>query len=116
MPKLSIAQYLDLREAGYTNAEIAEYNAGSAPDPDTPVQDMVDTPAPTAPVENNPQPTTEQHVTNPAPVENETQQLLRQMLGILQGQNINQREQPSIPTTDPAATMAAVLGPRPANK
>lgn len=109
MARLPIAQYVELKNAGYTDAEIVEYSATLEPANPAPAE-----PANPAPVEPTNQAPAEP--ANQAQAENETQKLLRQMLGLLQRQNIRNNEMPTDPESDPAETMGAILNPRPRAK
>lgn len=117
MARLPIAQYVELKNAGYTDAEIVEYSATlepANPAPAEPANQAPAEPANQAPVEPTNQAPAEP--ANQPPAENETQKLLRQMLGLLQRQNIRNNEMPTDPESDPAETMGAILNPRPRAK
>lgn len=115
MARLPIAQYVELKNAGYTDAEIVEYSATLEPANPTPVEPANQAPA--EPANQAPVEPTNQAPAEPAnQAENETQKLLRQMLGLLQRQNIRNNEMPTDPESDPAETMGAILNPRPRAK
>lgn len=127
--KLTISQFLQLQEYGYTIDEIREYE-GTTADPQPAggwsvdhTQGVQAEPAPTATPDPAPNPTqdpapnpTPTPAPNPTPAlapnngENETQALLREMLGLIRKGNINGMNT-NTTETDPAEIMATILNP-----
>lgn len=110
--KLTIKQYLDLQAAGYTPAEIAAYESDATDPTPAPAADPAPATAPTPAPVTDPTPAPAADPT-PAPAETETQKLLKQMLGLLQSQNIRRAEQPTDTAPDAAQTMAAIWQTQP---
>lgn len=107
--KISIADYIELRKAGYTAEEINEYSENIGTDP-------APTPAPAPdpkPADPTPAPNPEQKPADPVDnSENETQQMLREMLGMMRKGAFNRDFNPT-PETDTAEIMASILSPTP---
>lgn len=117
MPRIPIAQFIELKNYGYTIDEIREFE-GTPSDPVQtgggsadrahgvqPPGEPIPEPAPDPTPEPAPDPTPE-----PAQ-ENETQQLLREMLGIIRRNNINGLNSAVPGDVDPAEIVATILNP-----
>lgn len=112
--KIPISEYIQLCRAGYTAEEINGYCNSLVDNPDP--APVVDNPAP-APVVDNP--ASAPVVDNPAPAvpqENETQTMLRELLGIVRAGNINNLSVPNQPQVDPCEVMGSILSPAKSNK
>lgn len=104
-------EYLQLLQAGYTPDQIAPLMSDPTPTPDpapTPVPDPAPAPAPDPAQAPAPDPAPAQA---PAPAENEVQSMLRQIIGMMQGNNINTNTQPPAQTVDAADALASILTP-----
>ena len=110
--KLPISDYVALRQAGYTADEIASYTASIMDEAQTstPVEKPVETVENITPVENT-QPSGE-NVSRETP-ENETQSMLREMLGLMKAGNINNLSHGGETVPDAAQVMASILAPNP---
>lgn len=117
--KLTIKQFLELQQYGYTVQEIREYE-GISTDPQPAGADGADhapgdTPTGTEIVQTEPQPEPQpEPKTDPAQTEsneNETQHLLREMLGLIRAGNINNIGKDTLENVDGAAVMAEILTP-----
>lgn len=112
-------EYLQLLQAGYTPDQIAPLMSDPTPTPDpapTPVPDPAPAPAPDpaqAPAPDPAQATAPDPAPAqaPAPAENEVQSMLRQIIGMMQGNNINTNTQPPAQTVDAADALASILTP-----
>lgn len=107
--RIKISEYVQLCRAGYSEQEIAEYcnSLAETPVSSTPIQteSAEKVTEPPAPVAENPA---------PAPAEqqeNETQTMLRELLGLVKAGNINSLSHSNNPAPDACEIMASILSP-----
>ena len=114
---MNFDQFASLIRAGYNEAQITEINrimgtAAHAAEPVSPSPDPSPVPAPDPmPVNNVPAPATEPEVKPAEKQESETQQMLREMLGLMRKGNINQVQTPGQPEETAEQIIAKVLNP-----
>ena len=106
---MNFDQFASLIRAGYNEAQITEINrimgtAAHAAEPVSPAPDPM-------PVNNVPAPATEPEVKPAEKQESETQQMLREMLGLMRKGNINQVQTPGQPEETAEQIIAKVLNP-----
>lgn len=109
--KLTISQFLQLQEAGYTLDDILAYEGESVENQQP--ADQIDTDQVSGeqpePAQITPTNTATETATN-TDTENETQSMLRELLGLIRTGNINHNGTTPV-QQDPAAVMAAILNP-----
>lgn len=113
MPKLSIDQYINLMQAGYSAEELNAYNAGG----EIPAAPEIANPAPAAPP-------AAPEIANPEPAApenspNEAQALvneMRQLVALMRNANIRDINIPTETPPDAAQIAASILAPARANK
>lgn len=116
--KLSIAQFLQLQEYGYSLDEIRQYEGESVETQQPAAQIDTDTvsgeqpePAQTTPTDTATNTdTATDTATNTGTTENETQAMLRELMGLIRTGNINHNGTTPV-QQDPAAVMASILNP-----
>lgn len=112
--KIPISEYIQLCRAGYTAEEIDGYCNSLAEN--TEQADPIQT-EPAVIVQEPPAPVAENPAPAPAePQENETQTMLRELLGIVRAGNINNLSVPTQSQVDPCAVMGSILSPVKSNK
>lgn len=116
MPKLSIDQYINLMQAGYSAEELNAYNAGGEI-PATPAAPETANPAPAAPPAApetaNPEPAAPENSPNEAQaLVNE----MRQLVALMRNANIRDINIPTETPPDAAQVAASILAPARANK
>ena len=112
MPKLSIDNYINLLNAGYSEEELNAYNAGAA----LPAAPEITNPEPAAPEIANPEPAAHAAPDNSP---NEAQALvneMRQLVALMRNANIRDINIPTETPPDAAQIAASILAPARANK
>lgn len=118
MPKLSIENYINLLQAGYSAEELNAYNAGG----DIPAAPAAEPAAPpAAPEITNPEPAAPEPAAPAAPdnSNNEAQALvneMRQLVALMRNVNIRDVTIPTETPPDAAQVAASILAPAGANK
>lgn len=118
MPKLSIDQYINLMQAGYSAEELNAYNAGGEI-PATPAAPEITNPAPAAPEIAYPEPAAPAAPAAPENSPNEAQALvneMRQLVALMRNANIRDINIPTETPPDAAQVAASILAPARANK